>query len=61
VYKVRIYISKNDESGFLDAIGHVIRNLKHWCPNHEPLLTGVEVSGLYNNMRIEIEAEAHLG
>jgi enamine deaminase RidA (YjgF/YER057c/UK114 family) len=60
VYKIRVYVSKNAESSFLDAMGHVIRNLTQWCPNHEPLLTAVEVAGLYNDMRIEIEAEAHL-
>jgi hypothetical protein len=35
--------------------------MRKYCPNHQPLLTGVEVAGLYNGMALEIEVEAHLG
>lgn len=42
-------------------MGAAIRNLKSYCPNHEPLLTGIVVAGLYEGMALEIEVEAHLG
>jgi len=57
VYKVRAYFAPATP----EAFEHSIRNLRKYCPNHQPLLTAVEVKWLYNNMRIEIEVAAHLG
>ncbi|KAF2276810.1 YjgF-like protein [Westerdykella ornata] len=57
VYQVRIYCAPDRSK----AMGPIISNLKKYCPNHQPLLTGVEVASLYNGMAIEIEVEAHLG
>ena len=57
VYKTRIYITVP-----MDEIAEpVIRNLKTRCKEHGPLMTVVQVAALYKIMRIEIEAEAHLG
>ena len=57
VYKTRIYITVP-----LDDIAEpIIRNMKERCKNHGPLMTVVQVAALYKTMRIEIEAEAHLG
>lgn len=42
-------------------MGAAIRNLKKYCPNHQPLLTGIVVAGLYNGIALELEVEAHLG
>lgn len=61
VYKARIYIVSGETASFEEIAGEVIRNLKKWCPNHQPLLTAVEVKRLYNDMKIEVEVEAHLG
>ena len=61
VYQTRIYVAPNDSSSFTHIAGHVIRNLKKYCPKHGPLMTLVEVKSLFNEMQIEIEAEAHLG
>ncbi|KAI8813054.1 Endoribonuclease L-PSP/chorismate mutase-like protein [Cladochytrium replicatum] len=57
VYKVRVYCAPFDA----EVVGHFVRNLKKYCPDHQPLLTGVGVSALYNNMRLEIEVAAHVG
>ena len=61
VYKTRMYVVLRDGMGFDEIASHVVRNLKKYCPKHGPLLTFVEIRGLYKEMRIEIEAEAHLG
>ncbi|KAF2835340.1 YjgF-like protein [Patellaria atrata CBS 101060] len=57
VYKVRGYFAPID----MEAAGYVIENLRKYCPNHQPLFTGIGVQGLAFNMRIELEVEAHLG
>lgn len=57
VYKLRIYLTLPLD----DAVGFIIKNLKERFKSHAPLLTVVQVVGLYKIMRIEIEAEAHLG
>ena len=57
VYQVRAYIA----SDAAQATEAAIRNLKKYCPNHQPILTGIEVAHLYNDMVVEIEVEAHLG
>jgi enamine deaminase RidA (YjgF/YER057c/UK114 family) len=57
IYKTRIYIAVP----LNDIAEPVIRNLKARCPTHGPLMTVVQVVALYKTMRIEIEAEAHLG
>lgn len=58
VYKVRAYFSPG---GGAEAMGIAIEQLKKYCPNHQPLLTGIVVAGLYNDMVLELEVEAHLG
>lgn len=57
VYKTRFYVTVP-----IDEIAEpIIRNLKERCKNHGPLMTVVQVVSLYKTMKIEIEAEAHLG
>lgn len=57
VYKLRIYITIPME----EIMEPVVRNIKERFKAHGPLLTCVQVTSLYKTMRIEIEAEAHLG
>jgi len=58
VYRVRIYTTDLGEEG----MGEMVRNLKTWMPDHQPILTGVGVAQLaFPGMRIEIEVCAHLG
>ena len=55
VYLVRAYMV-GQEDGIVEMFGEA---LKKWCPNHRPVLTGVEVKGLaLEGMRVEIEVEA---
>ncbi|KAF1965923.1 putative L-PSP endoribonuclease family protein [Bimuria novae-zelandiae CBS 107.79] len=61
VYKVRMYISLRDQDGWPEYAESLIRGLKKWCPNHGPIVTVVEVKGLFRDMRVEIEATEHLG
>ncbi|KAI4934738.1 hypothetical protein J4E85_002596 [Alternaria conjuncta] len=57
VYKTRIYVTVP-----INEIAEpIIRNMKERCKNHGPLMTVVQVVALYKTMKIEIEAEAHLG
>ncbi|EJD35647.1 endoribonuclease L-PSP [Auricularia subglabra TFB-10046 SS5] len=59
VYRVRIYYTSvsGSEEGFAAMIG----NLKKWCPDHQPILTGVKVAGLADpGMEVEIEVAAHV-
>ena len=44
-----------------ETMGAYLRNVRKYCPDHTPLLTGVVVKGLYNGMVLELEVEAHLG
>ena len=59
VYQLRAYFAPLD----MEAAGAgFVRNLKKWCPNHQPLVTAVGVEKFaFENMKIEIEVEAHLG
>lgn len=57
IYKIRIYVTVP----IGEIAGPIIRNVKERCKNHGPLMTVVQVQSLYKIMRIEIEAEAHLG
>lgn len=58
VYSVRAYCVGIE----LDIQEHMIRNLKKWTPDHEPIYTVVGVQALaIPEMRIEIEVKAHLG
>ncbi|PGH18253.1 hypothetical protein AJ79_00592 [Helicocarpus griseus UAMH5409] len=57
VYKVRVYTAPLSE----EIAGHIIRNLRKYCPKHQPLLTAVGVQALAFGMCVEIEATAHLG
>ncbi|PVI00878.1 putative translation initiation inhibitor [Periconia macrospinosa] len=62
VYRVRMYVVLSDDLTWADVLGHGANALKKWCPDHAPLLTGVEVKSLaLEGMRIEVEANAHLG
>ncbi|KAJ8126160.1 hypothetical protein O1611_g7479 [Lasiodiplodia mahajangana] len=56
VYKVRSYhLPLNTEA--MDAM---VRNFKKWMPNHKPIWTCVQVGRLgEDDMRVEIEVEAH--
>ncbi|KAL8882493.1 MAG: hypothetical protein Q9198_000522 [Flavoplaca austrocitrina] len=45
-----------------EALGHMVKNLRKWMPNHQPLLTCVGVAKLaQEDMRIEIEVSAYVG
>ncbi len=56
VYKVRCYFLS------MEVAEHLVRNLRIYCPNHQPLLTGIGIQTLaFEGMRIEIEVKAHLG
>ena len=58
VYRVRIYLVALDN----ESLELVVRNLRKYCPNHQPILTAVGVAKLaLEGMRIEIEVAAHVG
>ena len=59
VYFVRIYyVDHGDE----ESMAKIVECLREWCPEHRPVLTGVQVKGLaLEGMRIEVEVEAYLG
>lgn len=59
VYKLRVYITEPLE----DCLEHFARILKGRpaFKNHGPLITVVQVKGLFKTSRVEIEAEAYLG
>ncbi|KAI4676475.1 uncharacterized protein J4E88_007393 [Alternaria novae-zelandiae] len=57
VYKTRIYVTVPID----EIVEPIIRNMKERCKKHGPLMTVVQVVALYKTMKIEIEAEAHLG
>ncbi|KAG9200989.1 hypothetical protein B5807_03389 [Epicoccum nigrum] len=57
VYKLRFYITVPIE----EIMEPVVRNMKERFKTHGPLLTCVQVTALYKTMKVEIEAEAHLG
>jgi len=43
-----------------DEMGILVELLKRYCPNHQPILTGVAVVGLAFGMLVEIEVKAHV-
>lgn len=57
MYKLRFYITVPIE----EIMEPVVRNMKERFKTHGPLLTCVQVTALYKTMKVEIEAEAHLG
>lgn len=57
VYSINGYFTVMDE----EAIGLFVTELTKWCPDHQPILTGVQVQGLAFGMRVEIAVKAHLG
>jgi enamine deaminase RidA (YjgF/YER057c/UK114 family) len=61
VYKVRVFWIARNGLKMEEVAGEAVRNLVKWCPDHGPLATFIEVKGLYEEMSIEIEVEAHLG
>ncbi|SPO07328.1 related to L-PSP endoribonuclease family protein [Cephalotrichum gorgonifer] len=56
VYRVRAYFAPFAP----EAVERTVENLKRYCPDHRPLLTAVEVKGLFAGMGFEIEVEAHV-
>ena len=58
VYKIRAFVAPGMHGEVLEAF---LRNLKKWCPDHEPASTAVGVSELYLGMNMEIEVTAYLG
>lgn len=56
VYKVRCYVGPPglDE----EVMGLLLTELRKWCPDHRPVLTGVAVAGLWEGMRLELEVKA---
>ncbi|KAL5392156.1 hypothetical protein DPSP01_000676 [Paraphaeosphaeria sporulosa] len=61
VYNVRVYINVRGKDGWPEYGQHLTTSLKKWCPNHGPIVTVLEVKGLFKDMRIEIEATEHMG
>jgi enamine deaminase RidA (YjgF/YER057c/UK114 family) len=57
VYKVNGYVTALES----EPTAHFVRNLRKYCPKHEPLLTVVGVKSLAFDMHVEIEVSAHLG
>lgn len=57
IYRVRFYITVPLD----EIVEYVVRNMKERFKAHGPLLTCVQVTALYKTMRIEMEADAHLG
>ncbi|KAF2728020.1 YjgF-like protein [Polyplosphaeria fusca] len=57
VYKVRAYVTSLDP----ELLAALAEQLRRYCPRHQPLLTGVQVAGLYRGMAVELEVEAYLG
>ncbi|MBE3046039.1 hypothetical protein IMZ48_26565 [Candidatus Bathyarchaeota archaeon] len=57
VYKVRAYYAPFTA----EAYERTVENLRRYCPDHQPLFTGVEVKALYAGMGVEFEVEAHVG
>lgn len=56
VYQIRVYAAPFDAEVF----EYAVRTLRRYCPNHQPILTGVGVAALYNGARLEVEVEAHV-
>jgi enamine deaminase RidA (YjgF/YER057c/UK114 family) len=57
IYRIRIYITVPLD----DIVEHLIANMEERFMSHGPILTCVQVVALYKTMRVEIDAEAHLG
>jgi len=56
VFKVRLYATSLEE----ENTGIFIRLLNQWLPDHAPILTVVQVTGLAGpNVHYEVEVEAH--
>lgn len=56
MYRINSYhVPLNNE-----ALGAMVRNMRKWMPDHQPLWTTVGVSRLgEDDMRVEIEVVAH--
>lgn len=57
VYQIRLYAAPLD----MEAMEILVQQLRKYCPNHQPIVTGVGVAALYGGARLEVEVEAHLG
>lgn len=56
VYRINMYLlDLHNEEGLVA----VVRNMKKWMPDHQPIMTCVGVKELFETMRIEIEVVAH--
>ncbi|KAL2140163.1 hypothetical protein VTI28DRAFT_4179 [Corynascus sepedonium] len=56
VYKINLYLTVMNE----EAVGALVRNLKKWMPDHQPVMTAVGVAALgLEGMRVEVEVAAH--
>lgn len=56
VYRVNAYLVEANE----ETIGNLVRHLKKWTPDHQPIVTLIGVTSLgLEGMRIEIEVVAH--
>ncbi|CAP61887.1 uncharacterized protein PODANS_5_2120 [Podospora anserina S mat+] len=56
VYKIRVYLTIIDD----EAVEALVRNLRTWMPDHQPIMTAIGVNKLgLEGMRIEVEAVAH--
>ncbi|KAL2192459.1 hypothetical protein P885DRAFT_82215, partial [Corynascus similis CBS 632.67] len=42
VYKINLYLTVMNE----EAVGALVRNLKKWMPDHQPVMTAVGVAAL---------------
>jgi enamine deaminase RidA (YjgF/YER057c/UK114 family) len=57
VYKVWVYVAPWNDA----LMPELVRNLKRYCPDHAPALTGFGVQQLaIPGMRVEIEVKAHV-
>ncbi|CAF1230382.1 unnamed protein product [Adineta steineri] len=57
VYRIVSYHIPLDD----EALNAMVRNLKQWCPTHEPIWTVLGVSKLGDErMKVEIDAFAHI-
>lgn len=58
VFRVHTYHTDMSD----EALEHMVKNLRKWMPDHQPVLTVVGVAKLgREDMRIEVEVSAYIG
>ncbi|KAL8916607.1 MAG: hypothetical protein Q9208_008420 [Pyrenodesmia sp. 3 TL-2023] len=58
VFRVNTYHTDMSD----EALDHMVKNLRKWMPDHQPVLTVVGVAKLgREDMRIEVEVSAYIG